>query len=276
MRFFLPAALCLLAACGRERMYEAGLEWKNEPMEVVSRVENPDGRHLAEAGFRLDGATPRRLLKARAEDAGTEGDDSVSLLDFGEETAAFTAFQELSSNAEDFAEGFALREDRAYFRRGSWIGSMGLWSWRGIAELENSLSVPGMPAGTRYGLPGAFASLMRQKRIEGSERLLTREFLGLPLAAPVYAARYECSGDTAWIYASARVGPDFGLRAARTFGGSVDSSRGDLRVTAKSQTSSPLHLRFSSQGMVGVEGCFEDSLTNFWIKMQARALKNLK
>jgi hypothetical protein len=268
--------LLLLAGCGRKRAHEAGLEWKNEPMEITARVERPDARELEEAGFRLSGAAPRRLLKAHTQDAGTEGADSVSLIDFAEETAAFAAFQELSSNAEDFAEGFALREDQVYFRRGAWIGKMGAWSWRGIGELENSLSVPGLPAGTRYAVPAEFASLMQQKRVEGSERLLTREFLGLPLKAPVYAARYECRGDTAWIYASARLGPDFGLQVARTFGGSVDSSRGDLRIQAKSQASSPLHFRFSSLGMVGVEGCFEDSLTNFWIKMQGRALKNLK
>ena len=272
---FTLSSCILLAACGREHAREPGLEWKNVPMEITSRVDKPTGEQVVAAGFPDLGGTPRRLLKARSGDE-AEGGDTLTLLDFGDEATAYAAFQDVESNPEDFTEGFAVHEDRAYFRRGQWVGAMPIGSWRGITELVNALSLPGVPMGSPYALPDAFASLLHQGRVEGSERILTREFMGIPFEGRVYAVRLNCQGDTAWVFASAHLTREFGFRVGKALKGSLDSSTGELAVVAHSFTFSPLELRFSRAGMVGVEGCFDDSLTNFWIKMQTRGLKNVK
>ena len=282
VRPFLIGTACVLpllfalTACGRKSAREPGLEWKNVPLEIVSRIEKPTRDQLGAEGFPYLSGPPRRLLRARASDPGTDGIDSLSLLDFGDEAAAYAAFQEVASNPDDFAEGFAVDGERVYFRRGPWVGAMAIGSWRGVNELVNGLSVPGVPMGNPYALPPQFASLMHQGRMEGSERILTGEFVGLPFQGRVYAVRMNCQGDTAWVFASAHLTREFGMRAATALKGNLDSSEGDLAVLANSPGFIPLKLRFSGAGMVGVEGCFDDSLTNFWIKMQARGLKKLK
>jgi hypothetical protein len=281
LSLLLGLAVCVLfSACNREKAREPGLEWKGVPLEITGRWDKPTAEQLAANGFSQWfpdlGAVPRRLLTAKVSDPGTEGLDSVSLLDFGDEAAAYVAFQELAANPDDFAEGFAVGPTRVYFRRGPWVGAVQPGAWRGIAELLGGLSVPGVAVGTPYAVPRQFASLLHQGRVEGSERILTREFMGIPFRGRVYAARLNCQGDTAWVYASPDLKTEFGFRAARALNGNLDSSQGDLGLLAHSPGFSPLLLRFSGAGMAGVEGCFDDSLTNFWIKMQARALKKLK
>jgi hypothetical protein len=266
---FGAACAFLFAACGRESAREAGLEWQGNPMRITQRVENPTREQLKAEGFRM-GASPKRLLRA-----GSDGIDTLRLLDFGDETAAYAAFQELAAHPEDFSAGFAVGTDQVFFRRGRWVGAVEAWAWKGMAELEEGLSVPGTVAGTAGTLPRAFGSLLHQGRIEGSERILTREFLGLPLSERVFAARMECQGDTAWIYASPSLARAFGLRLARERNARVDSSGRDLRISLRSAGFSPLEARFSGGGMAAVEGCFDESLTNFWLKMQVRGLKSL-
>lgn len=275
----------LLAACQRGRTHEAGLEWKGAPMEIVQRLDDPASDPLNKdstvLGVLFRGAIrPHRLWTARTGDAANEAPDSISLLDYGSETNSYLVFQELAQNADDFAQGFAITADRVYFRRGTWIGSTASSRWKGIADLSNNLSVPGAAAGADYALPAEFNSLIGQQRVEGSERIVTGTFLGLAVPVPqtrIYAAQYPCRGDTAWLYASATLPPDFGKRVAQAFGLKSDSGKGneqDLRFFSVSV--SPVHLRFSGEKMAGVEGCFDDSLTDFWIKMQTRALKKLK
>lgn len=262
-----------LAGCGRESAREDGLEWKSTPLEIVERLDAPSAERLRAEGFppALVGAGAVRLLKL----APVDGLDTLRLLDFPRDAAAWIAFQELASHPEDFAEGFAEAGERVYFRRGRWIGAMHAAAWSGPGALENGLSLPGAPAGATPPPPG-FASLVRQKRFEGSERILTREFAGLPLNAPVYAAQYDCRGDTAWIYASPALERSFGLALARSAGWKADSSSEDLEVFAVPPAPLPFRLRFSGHGMAGVEGCFDHDLTVFWLKMQSRGLKSLE
>jgi len=263
----------LLAACGRESAREAGLEWKATPLEVFERVDAPSAERLRAEGFPVAGSSPDRLLKVAP-----AGDlDTLVLLDFPGEARAYAVFQELATHPGDFAEGFAEIGERVYFRRGRWIGSMPIGSWNGPGWLESDLSLPGAAAGSSP-LPPEFSSLLRQKRFEGSERILAREFAGLPLAATatVYAAQYDCRGDSAWIYASAGVDRAFGLALARQAGWKADSSGDELEVFALPPAPTPFRLRFSGKGMAGVEGCFDSDLTSLWLKMQSRGLKSLK
>lgn len=266
----------LFTGCNRERAREPGLEWKNTPLEITGRLENPTPEQLAAEGFPYGAGAPRRLLRARVSNPETAGLDSLSLLDFGDEATAYAAFQEVAVNPDDFTEGFAVGQERVYFRRGQWVGAVSLGAWRGITDLVNGLSVPGVAIGSAYAVPPQFASLLHQGRVEGSERILTGEFMGLRFQGRVYAVRLNCEGDTSWVFASSDLGRDFGFRVAKALNGNVDSSGGGMAVLANSPAFSPLTLRFSKAGMVGVEGCFDDSLTDFWIKMQTRALKMLK
>jgi|GEM_PF-3511097 len=284
---FVSAGLCgaLLVACQRGRAHEAGLEWKGAPMEIVQRLDDPASDPLNNDSTVLPvlfrGAIrPHRLWTARTGDASNESPDSISLLDYGSETNSWLVFQELAQNADDFAQGFAITPDRVYFRRGTWIGSTASSRWKGIGDLSNSLAVPGAPAGVDYTLPAEFNSLIGQQRVDGSERIVTGTFLGLAVPVPqtrIYAAQYPCRGDTAWVYASATLPADFGNRVAQAFGLKSDSGKGsEQEFRFFSVSVSPVHLRFSGEKMAGVEGCFDDSLTDFWIKMQTRALKKLK
>jgi hypothetical protein len=265
------AALSSLAGCGGESAREDGLEWKLAPLAVFERVDAPSAERLRAEGFPVAGAAPTRLLKV----APADGLDTLSLLEFPRDAAAYLVFQELASHPGDFAEGFSEVGERVYFRRGRWIGAMHAESWNGPGALESDLSLPGSPAGSAP-LPREFSSLLRQKRFEGTERILVREFAGVSLPAVVYAAQYDCRGDSAWIYASAGLDRAFGLALARAPGWKADSSGEDLEVFALPPAPTPFRLRFSGRGMAGVEGCFDSDLTRFWLKMQSRGLKSLK
>jgi hypothetical protein len=56
----------------------------------------------------------------------------------------------------------------------------------------------------------------------------------------------------------------------------IDTTAHGLRFSQVSPEMPPVLLDFSKRGMVGVEACFDEDLTFYWLKMQARGLKSLK
>jgi hypothetical protein len=273
---FLPCLVLTLSllACGKSAEHEAGLTWNEAPLRVALRLDNPvfdTLRHYNWEALTLH--PPKRILRIEPGEWG----DSLWLLEYDNNVAAYTAFQQLSADGESVALGEAVCGDRVCFRRGRWIGALDAWSWKGSGWITRSLSLPGVP--DSEGGPEIFGSMVHQGRIAGSERVLTGEFMGLASAGAVFAIQVECHGDTAWVYASPALKMDFAESLAKQMGWGVDTLRGLVRgVEVYSEISDlpPVILRFSTRGMVGVEGCFDRELTDFWLKMQARGLKNLK
>jgi hypothetical protein len=260
----------LLAACGGSE-YEDGLEWKGEPVRVTARAPRPGTEALRILNLEaLAGHPPRRILDA----APGEWGDSLKFLEFGGELEAYAAFQELASHPDDIAAAVTVHGDRVCFRRGKWIVLVDAWSWKTGDWFDASLSLPeaAMPGGT----PNAFASLLHRGRIPGSERILTGEFLGLKIASPVFSVRMDCRGDTAWLYAIPEIRASFADELARLPGWRADSAIAPLQLFLDSPEFPPFVLRFDQGGAVGVEGCFDEDLTNYQLKMQMRGLKSVK
>ena len=56
----------------------------------------------------------------------------------------------------------------------------------------------------------------------------------------------------------------------------MDSACNGTLIIVDSGLDSPLRLVFFEEGMVGVGGCFDTSLTNRWIITQEKVLKSFK
>lgn len=267
----------LLQACGGGPVIEPGLDWNGVPLHIAARVETPPVEVLHDAGFASlamsptsMGAPPRQLLRIMPGEWG----DSLKLLEFDDEKAAYVAFQDLASRSEDVTAGTTVCGTRVCFRRGRWIGMVDAWEWKGEGWLESGLSLPGNPLGG--GAPSAFESLLQQGRLSGSERILTGDFLGMKTRRLVFSVQVDCYGDTAWLYAAPELSRQFGDSLARLPGWQVDSTERDLQIRLESGENPTAVLRFRGSGMVGVEGCFDYELTESWLKKQGRALKAIE
>jgi hypothetical protein len=264
----------VLSACGRTSTHETGLTWNGTPLVVTARLESPQGDTLKSLGWEaLVNHPPTRLLRVEAGEWG----DSLSLLEYPDEVASYTAFQQLTPDPDAVAVGEAVCGDRVCFRRGRWIGALDAWSWKGGEWFAGKLELPGTVA--TGNLPEIFGSLLHQDRLPGSERVLTGEFMGRSIKVPVYAMKVDCRGDTALLYAAPGLQVEFAEGLASLPGWGVDTLQGlwsGLQIYSELIELPPVILRFSGHGMVGVEGCFDKDLTEYWLKMQARGLKNLK
>jgi hypothetical protein len=140
--------------------------------------------------------------------------------------------------------------------------------------MENALDLPGSAPPAE--LPGAFGSMLHRGRISGSERILTHEFMGQASSVRIFAVRADCRGDTAWIFAAPELKASFGDSLMRMQRWRADTLKGDLQISSEFSELSPVRMRFSSAGMTGVEGCFDEKLTSEWLQIQSSGLKNLK
>jgi hypothetical protein len=273
--------LFLLWACGGPSFHEEGLEWNGAPLRVESRMAKPEPEALRALGLEAlagqsgtDGHFPERILRI----APGEWGDSLRLLDFGGELEAYAAFQELAWLPEDVAAGVTVHGDRVCFRRGKWIGMVEAWNWKDVEAFDRALALPGAPVAG--GIPALFGSMVHQRRLPGSERILTTHFMGLKIASPVFSVRVDCQGDTAWVYASQGLRKSaataFTAQLLRSPGWRVDTLSDGIQVSRTLSELPPAILWFSNRGMVGVEACFDEDLTKNWLKMQARGLKGLK
>lgn len=268
----LPAAL--LQGCGGASSHEPGLEWNGSPMPVESRTAVPDSAAMRAAVPILGTMLPKRVLRI----APGEWGDSLRILEFEGELEAYAAFQELASLPEDVAAGVTAQGDRICFRRGRWVAVTDAWTWKGADVFDRALALP--DAALPGGIPDLFGSMVHQDRIPGSERILTRTFLGFQTEVPVFSVQVDCHGDTAWVYASPGMrrgrAESFMARLARLPGWQADTVASGLELSQNSPELPPLTLHFSKRGMVGVEACFDKKLTSYWLKMQSRGLKSLK
>jgi hypothetical protein len=256
------------------------LLWESTPISPEREISNPSAMQLKTEGFQALGPLsllPQRFLSLNQ--------GALKLLQFGGDAAAYAAFQRLADPTE-LAEGFAERQDTLFFRKGPWLGELTGFA-RGEEGLHSKLQLPG---DENWGdLPEAFASLLHQGRLDHSERVITDFFLGLPVPVPVFAARFDCHGDSAWVYSSPDMPLYFVLAAGDRPGYHLDSIGAEKIVTSIQgsisglKTSSlspppslPLRLDYFGSGMAAVEGCFDDSLTLHWVEIQKKALKSLK
>ena len=77
------------------------------------------------------------------------------------------------------------------------------------------------------------------------------------------------------IYASPEMRDDF-AKGASTLGFELTKRERNWILKAETGEVGPFKLEFGEDGMVGVEGCFDSSLTNQWLKIQKIAIKSLK
>jgi hypothetical protein len=260
----------LFQGCGPSA-HESGLEWNGEPMRVLSRVEKPGDDALRTGGWEtLTEYPPKRILGI----APGEWGDSQHLLEYEGNLEAYAAFQEMALQDEDVAAGLTVCGERVCFRRGRWIGVIDAGSWKGVTWFENALALPG--AASAVGIPAVFGSLLQQGRLPGSERILTREFLGIKTEARIFTVRVECRGDTSLVYASPDLQFSFADALLQQPGWRQETTETGLYVSREISDLPPSQLQFSKRGMAGVEGCFDENLTKKWLKMQVRGLKGLK
>ncbi len=264
---YLWLAACMLpaffAACHKTGDVGAIL-WEGSALNPEREMAGPSALQLKAEGFPDMEPLPVRFL------ALNQG--SLKILEFPGDAEAYAAFEQLADPAE-LADGFVQRQDTVFFRKGTWLGEW-LGSGKGPDGLRSKLQLPGSED---WGaLPEGFASLLHQGRIYQSERVVMGNFLGLSESAPIFTARFDCRGDSAWIYSSPRMPLNFAFEAGKRSGYRLDSSGAEKTVTSKPGWKSPLRLDFFKSGMAGVEGCFDDSLTIHWVEIQKKALKSLK
>jgi hypothetical protein len=227
---------------------------------------NPTWPQLREQGFPDTFSDmeplPRRFLSFRG--------GAIKLLEYGGDAEAYFAFQRCSG-PEELNQGFASRRNHALFRKGRW---MGLWMGSGEkGELQAKFQ---LPEKENWGeLPKVFASLLQQGRIPFSERVLRGRFLGLAVSAPIFAAAFDCRGDSAWLYASPEMTVDF-ASALNKRDYALKSEGSEKIILSNRGWQRPLRMDFFEGGMVGIEGCFDDSLTIHWVQTQKKVLKSLK
>jgi hypothetical protein len=249
--------------------------WDGEVLNPAREILNPSVSQVSAEGFPDLDLSPQRFLALNPSTASGQG--SLKLLEFAEEVDAYAAFQRFASPAE-LVDGFAVRGDTLFLRKGPWLGE-----WVGTpsgsedaaASVQSKLQLPGPE---NWGaLPEAFSSLLHQGRIYHSERILISRFLGVAIPVPVFTARFDCHGDSAWIYSSPGMPQSVAFIAGEREGYTLDSVKSEKIILSRpGGKMPPLRLDFFEGGMVGVEGCFDDSLTTRWIEIQKKALKSLK
>ncbi len=270
--FAVPAlALLLLAACddsGGMRNVR-GVEWMGRPLPIASVVANPSGEALHAMGIPPVSYPPGNLYGAPPGEWG----DSLRLLEFHGELEAYAAFQELAAEPEDISPGITVLKGRVCFRRGRWIGLLDAWSWKGAVWHDTALALPQAEATGR--LPAVFGAMLHQGRFPGSERILTREILGMPIG-PALAVAMDCHGDTAWLY----VAPHREKASRAADSGAWEGWRADPgesgMFSRESRDLPPVRLAVFPPGVVAVEGCFDQNLSNNWIKRQKSSIKIIK
>jgi hypothetical protein len=221
------------------------ITWEGVALTPLREVSSPSTSSLYREGFpaSLD-ILPKRLVKFP---------DSMTFLEFQDEDKAYAAFQQFS-NPEELEKGFLQRGGVTLFRKGAWLG---MWFSKG--KRENVLREKiGLPGEVEWGaLPQGFSSLLHQGRIAHTERVLCARFLGSVPPVSVFAAQFDCRGDSAWIYFA----PDMPISFSKKLNAQQLASR---------------LLDFSERGMVGIEGCFDTLLTLNWLEKQKKVLKSLK
>ena len=101
-------------------------------------------------------------------------------------------------------------------------------------------------------------------------------FLDISTSAPVFGARFDCRGDSAWVYFSPGMSSRLADSLALRTGYHVDVIGKKKVVIADSGWLGPIRVDFFDGGMVGVEGCFDTTLVIRWIQTQETAIKSLK
>jgi hypothetical protein len=265
---FLAASVLSLALLGCGDGGARVPSWGGQALPIVARVERPVADALRGTAMERAAAfAPRSLWRVGAGEWG----DSLALVEFADPLTAFAAFQELAAAPEDAPAGTTVRAGHVCFRRGRWIGSVPDWSWRGAAPFDTAL---GLPGGARIEeLPEAFASMLHQERFAGSERVLTRDVLGGAVGAPALAVALDCSGDTAWLYAS--ISASFASTRLQALGWKKDG-REDALFFRENPEMPPATVLFSKRGAVAVEGCFDPERVKNWIKHQYSGLNDIE
>ena len=225
-----------------------GITWNGKALTLEREVLNPTQNQLNEEGFPIAFVCfPKRFLSFHPADL----KDEVKLMEFSGENEAYLTFQRFA-NSRELEEGYLFRGNRVVFRKGKWLGSLIAGPDESKEWLKNTLRFSEMV--DWEGIPAGFSSFIFQNRIPASERVIASHFFGSRLDHKVFSARFECIGDSAWVYFSPGMPPH----------------------AVYTEFNKPLKLDFSEFGMVGVEGCFDDSLTNYWIQVQKKVLKSLK
>ncbi len=268
IRFFVPVAFLLFGAgCNKPKIDAGSLSWEGASVNPVRELLNPSVSQLQEEGFSpVLEPLPAHLLELR------EG-SGIKLLQFNSDIEAYAAFQKFS-NADELEDGFVLKGDKTLFRKGIWLGLCKLHDGNIVELVKTNL---GLPGDEDWGaLPKIYSSFLQQGRVSRSERVLLNRFMGIVTPKPVFSAQFDCHGDSARVYVSPEMPQRFSVEIGNMTGYRIDSSAENINVISDSSWTWPARIEFSRFGMVGVEGCFDTSLTDYWIKTQEIALKSFK
>jgi hypothetical protein len=123
--------------------------------------------------------------------------------------------------------------------------------------------------------PRLFASFPIQGRLPASERVVSRHFLGRIWQGPVLTVSYRCGEDTATGF---RAYPQPGRWVSawmREWEGAVDSARGpdEKRFQGLDEFRRPLIFWSFSEGIVGLEGCFDTILAGEYVEKMRKMSK---
>ena len=121
-RFLFPAALVMMLAlmegCRNSQESAGIVTWDGATLSLEREVLNPSDSMLRGEGYPTTfRPLPRRFLELRSESL----QDEIKLLEFAKDIEAYAAFQRLADPVE-LSDGFAMRRDRVFFRKGCWLG----------------------------------------------------------------------------------------------------------------------------------------------------------
>lgn len=262
---FFAALVCLLfAACRVPQTPEAELKpwpqrvsWLGHFADAYSVDSNDDSSADASA------FTPRRAHHFRF------ASDSLQL-DLEEFAHAYQAFARFQAQADEqsMADGYFRSGDKLVFLTGRFLGSLraktALVPTRFLAErlvIEDGAEPSGKPSAPHQ-LPEEFGAFPLLGKIENSERIYDRDFLGRAWTGPVFSVQYRCGSDTATAFRA--FAQNESVKAwSKDWSGKQDTLGGllpgqkEFRFDGTDEFRRPLIFWFFSSGVMGLEGCWD-------------------
>ena len=203
------------------------------------------------------------------------GTDSL-LLRLKEYRHAYEAYAEFekSASAEALAAGFYRERNALVFHHGKFLGELE-YARPGLVPsrfLKENLAFHGEEL---FAKPEEFTAFPLLGRIQHSERVIARHFLGKDWQGPVFTVGYRCNSDTGTAFRAFAQNSDSVKSWLRGWQGrkdTLDWGR-EIRFQGADEFRRPLIFWFFSEEVMGFEGCFDSLLTHEYAeKMQKTAV----
>lgn len=252
IRVLAPLTLSVLAGC----------EWphRTDPPKPFSQSLTWCGRPAASIRDSIPADTGRAgacIRIQRLEFPGASTPFRIELRQYRDPVRAFLAWESLASPQNRPQDGCVRVGSRWAFLRVPYVGltdsSAGdLYP----AEFRERLAAADEPSVL---FPSQFAAFPLLGRIPGSERVFPKDFLGGPWSGPVFSVGYPCHGDTAIAFRTMALEDNSLSVWMQAWKGTVDFAK-EKRFEGKDEFGRPMILRFFSDGILGVSGCYDSEL----------------